>query len=223
MKDLKLIDIVGVGPVKAQSLQNAGFHTVQDIADADTAVLQAIPGFKTYVIEMIMKSAAQLLESGNEKPSQVVVMSDKLPEKAKKKPRNDQGKTAQLDSADQAAKEQPKTQGRDKKKSASGKKSKEKRMTKKVDEKEKDEKAKKKADKKGADKKKADKKKADKKGSDKKADKKKADKKGSDKKADKKKADKKADKKKADKKADKKKADKKADKKKADKKPKKKK
>jgi len=58
-----LTDITGVGAQTAQHLKQAGFETVESIADADVRRLSRVPGFKAKRARAVIREARALLDA----------------------------------------------------------------------------------------------------------------------------------------------------------------
>jgi len=91
MKKPDLVDIKGIAQAKAKQLQEAGIHTVQEVLDATTDKLTALPGFSARVVTLVKESAGQLLKEWSEtltpeKPSEPIAEKPQQKEPAAEKP-----------------------------------------------------------------------------------------------------------------------------------------
>ena len=63
--NLKLTDLPGVGPSKAQALEEAGFGTIEALQDANESDLSSVTGISENLALKIKKSLAEYLNKGD--------------------------------------------------------------------------------------------------------------------------------------------------------------
>lgn len=130
-----ITSIKGIGPSSARLLQENGFSSLKDIAEASIEKLQTIPGFGAIRAGLIIEEAIRLLKEQNAgspsspspSPAQTAPhVSTSVPEKDKKKKKGKKKKKDKKEDKKKDKKQTPKKKKEKKSKKDSGKKKKKK-------------------------------------------------------------------------------------------------